>query len=58
MLYKRKVVDYVLSQIGKIIKFMLNIILHNIVKKTMCNNDDDDEGNKSTLKLLILSWYL
>lgn len=56
MLYKRKVVDYVLSQIGKIIKFMLNIILHNIVKKTMCNNDDDDEGNKSTLKLLILSY--
>lgn len=57
MLYKRKVVDYVLSQIGKIIKFMLIIILHNIVKKTICNNNDD-EGNKSTLKLLILSWYL
>lgn len=53
MLHKRKVVDYVLSQIGKLIKFMLIITLHNIVIKTICNNDDD-EGDKSTLKLLIL----
>ena len=45
MLYKRRVVDYVLSQTGKITKFMLIIILHNIAKKTMCNNGD--EGNKS-----------
>lgn len=36
MLYKRRIVDYVLSQIGKIIKFMLIIILRNIVEKKQC----------------------